>query len=91
MWAGALRGLFGLFACYDDARVAPVGLPVFVAVGVPPAILALRVVVAFAPRDVVESEAVPFVAKFEFNLFHLDPSRNSCATQVCQCLLFAGC
>ena len=62
--------MFGMPIRYDDARVAAAWVPILVAIRVAPAILALRVVIALAPRDVIEAKAVPFVTKFEFNLFH---------------------
>lgn len=70
MGAGTLLGLFGMPICYDDARVAAAWVPILVAIRVAPAIFALRVVIALAPRDIIEGKAVPFVAEFEFNLFH---------------------
>ena len=70
MWAVAALGLFGLLACDEDACVASVRLPILVAIGVAATVLALRIVVALAPRNVVECEAVPLVAEREFNLLH---------------------
>ena len=71
VWTVAALGLFGLFASNEDACVASVRLPVFVAVWVAATVLALWMVVALAPRNVVEGGPFPFVAEIEFNLFHL--------------------